>query len=300
MELYQLRYFQAVARCQNISSASKELHVSQPSLSRSIKRLEDELGVELFDRVGRRIVLNDKGAVLLDSVCKALESVDSVEETLFRYIRNKSRTLNVLCPVPFGDTDEVLMGFMRENPDVFVRFCAEPTPYFAGESPDLTFFASFTRHVEPNYRVLGEEEFVLTVPKGHALAKKKEVRLADLSDESFVMVLPSAVRAVIDGMFVEAGFEPHVVIEDQECRRINSYVANGFGVSICPSITWFSRSDLDQVSTVRIADVKRKRTLYLKRRESNLPSAAAEAFSDYLARYFSSLTEDGLNRWPEW
>ncbi len=289
MELYQLRYFQAVAQCQNISLASKELHVSQPSLSRSIKRLEGELGVELFTRVGRRIVLNDKGAVLLESVCKALESVDSVEETLFRYIRDKSRTLNVLCPVPFGDTDKVLMGFMRENPDVFVRFCAEPTPYFAGESPDLTFFASFVKHTEPNYRVLGEEEFVLTVPRDHALAGVEEMRLADLKDESFVMVLPSAVRTVIDGMFLEAGFEPHVVIEDQECRRINSYVANGFGISICPSVTWFSQADYDRVAVVRIADVERKRTLYLKKRENSMPSKAAEAFGEYLARYFDSL-----------
>ena len=289
MELYQLRYFQAVAITENISVASRDLHVSQPSLSRSIKKLEDELGVELFDRIGRRIVLNDKGAVLLESVNKALESVDSVEQILLRYVRDKSRTLNLLAPVPFGDTDAVIMGFMRENPDAFVRFCAEPTPYFAGETPDLTFFASFAEHSEPNYRCLGYEEFVLVVPKSHPLAGCSEVPLSDLSEEKFVMVLPSAVRSVIDGMFLEAGFEPRIVVEDQECKRINTYVANGFGASICPSITWFTKGDLKRVSVVHLSDVKRKRYLYLKTREGVRASGLVEAFSDYLADYFANL-----------
>ncbi len=289
MELYQLRYFKAVADCQNITEASRRLHVSQPSLSRSIKHLETEMGVELFDRVGRRIVLNDKGEVFLGAVVRALDSVDSVGHTLDRYVREKKQTLNVRAPVPFGDDLRVIGGFRALHPEIVVRYGADPTPYLDSEIPDLTFLSSFTEHNEPNYLKLGTEELVLSVPRDHPLASLREVRLADLADEQFVSVLPCAIRVVIDAMFMEAGFEPRMSIEDQHCWSVNRYVAKGFGVAIAPSITWFSDEDRAALRQVPFSDVRRERSLYLKW-SANVPlPPAAELFRDYLVECFNEL-----------
>ncbi len=289
MELYQLRYFQLVAQQGNITKASEQLHVSQPALSRSIKRLEDELGIELFDRVGRRISLNDNGRVFLKAVTHALDSVDSVGHVLERYVREKSQTLNLRAPVFFGDDPGMLARFKRLHPEITIRFASEATPYLETEVPDLTFFASFARHEEPNCLVLGEEEIVLSVPKGHALDGARSVSLADLADERFITVLPSAIRKMIDGMFAEAGYEPNIVFEDQHCFFVNQLVSEGVGLALAPEITWFSKADRERVSTVRLSDVKRSRTLYLKWQEDVEMSSAAQLFRDYIVDYYADL-----------
>ncbi len=289
MDLYQLRYFQRVAQHENITKASEQLHVSQPALSRSIKSLESELGIDLFDRVGRKIVLNDNGKVFLKAVTHALDSVDSVGHVLERYVREKSQTLNLRAPVFLGDDPGILARFKKLHPEITIRFASEATPYLESEVPDLTFFASFAKHEEPNCMVLGEEEIVLSVPKGHELDGVRSVALSDLSGERFVTVLPSAIRKMIDGMFAEAGFEPDIVFEDQHCFFVNQLVSEGVGLALVPEITWFSRADRERVSVVRLSDVKRSRTLYLKWPEDAELSPAAQLFRDYLADYYAGL-----------
>lgn len=291
MDLYQLRYFQAVAKYQNITQASEELHVSQPALSRSIKKLETELGVDLFDRIGRRVVLNDNGKVFHKAVSHALDSVDSVGHVLERYVREKNQTLNLRAPVFFGEDPGMLAKFKKLHPEITVRFASEATPYLDSEVPDLTFFASFTNHVEANCMALGKEEIVLSVPKDHMLAKAKTVKLSQLADEEFVTVLPSAIRDVMDGMFVEAGIEPRIVFEDQHCFFINRLVAEGVGIALAPEATWFSSADRRSVSTVRLSDVKRSRTLYLKWPAESELSSAALAFRDYIIEYYADLLD---------
>lgn len=289
MEIYQLRYFRSAAHCGNVTKAAEELNVSQPALSRAIKKLEEELGVELFSRVGRHIELNDNGAVFLSSVENALHSLDSVNHTLDRYVREKSSTLNLRFPCFFGDDEKVLADFLKLHPDVYLRCASESTTYFDSDIPDLTFFASFNRHDEPNYLKIGEEEIVLSVPRSHPLAKVESVRLFDLRYKKFVTVLPCALRAVFDGMFAEAGFEPHFVLENQHARSINRLVAHGLGIALVPSITWFSAYDRDIVHVVSIEDVKRKRSLYLKWPKGIRLSPAATAFKEYLVKYYQDL-----------
>lgn len=289
MELYQLQYFCSVARHGNITKAAEELHVSQPALSRSIKKLEEEVGVDLFNRVGRHIELNDKGEVFLSAAESALKSVDSVSQTLDRYVREKNSTLNVRNPCFFGDDEGVIAGFLKTHPNIYVRCASEPTPFFENEIPDLTFFASFSRHDEPNCVALGQENIVLSVPKEHPLAEAHSVKLADLRYEKFVTVLPCALRNVMDGMFAEAGFVPHFVLEDQHCRSINRLVAHGLGIALAPEITWFSATDRDLVTTVPLSDVKRTRTLYLRWSEGVHLSPAAVAFKEYLIEYYRTL-----------
>lgn len=289
MEVYQLEYFCSVARHGNITKAAEELHVSQPALSRAIKKLEEELGVELFNRIGRHIELNDRGEVFLSAAETAIRSVESVGQTLDRYVREKSSTLNVRNPCFFGDDEGVLAGFIKEHPDIYVRCASEPTSFFEGEVPDLTFFASFTSHDEPNCIALGSEDIILSVPKNHPLAEARSVKLADLRYEKFVTVLPCTLRNVMDGMFSEAGFDPHFVIEDQHCRSINRLVYQGLGIALAPEVTWFSAADRDLVRQIPITDVKRSRTLYLRWTEGVHLSPAALVFKEYLVNYYDNL-----------
>lgn len=289
MELYQLHYFQAVAEHENVSRAADALHVSQPALSRSIKKLEEELGVELFDREGRRVTLNESGAVFLGAVRNALEAVDAAGQVLGRYLRERNSVLNVRGPVNFGDDEGVITGFLERHPEVYIRFAANPTSYFDAETPDLTFFASFVNHTEPNYLKLCSEDIVVAVRPDHPLADAVSVRLADLRNEKFVFALPSDIRRVMDGMFVQAGFEPQVVLEDQHCQSLSRYVMRGLGIALMPSITWVTAEARRELVFLPISDMKRTRYLYLKWPEGTDRSPAARLFCEYLQEYYRDL-----------
>lgn len=284
-----MRYFKAVAECESMTKAAEQLHVSQPSLSKAVKGLEEEMGAPLFDRVGRRISLNENGRIVQQAVNHAIESVDSVPMALKSYVRKRSHVLNLLCPVPFGDDINLLTEFRRTYPDIRVRLCGRPDSDYDRESPDLTFFSSPILHTEPNFLMLGTESFVVSVANNHPLADKGTVSLAELSGEPFITVLPCRVRSTIEGLFEREGLQPRIVIEDQICWHINSLVANGVGFAVLPSITWFSQADRDRVSVLRICDCEMKRYIYLKWPDGAVLSDQANTFCHFVKGYFGRL-----------
>lgn len=285
MELYQLEYFRVIADTQNLQEASKILHVSQPSLSRCLKSLEEELETPLFDRVGRAIVLNDAGQIMLQRANATLDSAASISREVHAFVRNREQVINLYAPVPFGDDERILFDFKRMHPSVRLRIGVAPAERLLKEVPDLTFFASSVIHREPNYLVLGEEQFVLVAPSSSELAKYDSVRLSELGDLDFLVPMPCGCRDLIDSMFFEAGVKPHILMENQSYIQTINAVALGYGYAIAPSITWFSSRDQETVR-VPISDVCRRRFLYLKWPENAVLSRSVRTFKDYLVEHF--------------
>lgn len=289
MELYQMRYFKAVADCGNMTKAAEKLHVSQPALSKAIKALEEEMGTQLFDRVGRSIVLNEDGRVVHQAVNHAIESVDAVPQALNTFTRTRAQVVNLYSPVPLGDDVRILAGFRKERPDIRVRCAVTRTQDFEDDSADLTFFASPLVHTEPNYLLLGMESFKLSLPKDHSLANREEIDLEELRSDALVTVAPCRVRSMINKLFEAAGYKPEIAVEDQSCLHVNSMVALGVGYAVVPTITWFTAEHYDMVSIVRIRNCDMKRYIYLKWPENVVLSESARAFVDYLKRHFERL-----------
>jgi DNA-binding transcriptional LysR family regulator len=152
--------------------------------------------------------------------------------------------------------------------------------------PDITFFASPLLHREPNYLMLGEEDIVLAVSKKNPLSKLDSVALRDLSEERFVSLLPGTLYDIIESMYLEAGFKPNVVIEEQDYTRNIAYVREDFGVTLAPAITWFGKKDRG-VATIPLSDIHRKRYLYLKWPENTVMNWATLRFREYLVNHFN-------------
>ena len=93
MEIQQFRYFLAAARYENLTKAAEDLHIAQPALSQSIKRLETELGVSLFDRKNHRIELNEQGKLLKKRLIPILESIDNLKDELWESVYSSERTI---------------------------------------------------------------------------------------------------------------------------------------------------------------------------------------------------------------
>ncbi len=288
MELYQLEYLQEIVASESLQAAAKKLHVSQPSLSRCIKAVEEELGAPLFDRVGRNIVLNETGRIALRRVGAALDATAAIKRDVEAFVRDREQTVNLYAPVPLGDDERVLFGFKRAHPEVRLRVGVAPASSLMNEVPDLTFFASPIIHDEPNYLMLGEEDVVLGVPASSELAALPAVALADVADRDFIFPMPCSYRDLCESMFIEIGAEPHIVLEDQSYIQVMRSVALGFGYALVPSITWSSSAEPDVVG-VPLSDVHRKRHLYLKWREGSLPAGAALLLRDYLIEHFTQV-----------
>ena len=114
MEMQQLQNFYVIAQCESLTKAAQKLHTSQPSLSRSLHSLENELGAPLFDRVGRNIVLNDAGRFALSKVVDVLDSAESIKLDISDFIHNKNFSVDIYSPVPMGEFEDIIIGFKEQ------------------------------------------------------------------------------------------------------------------------------------------------------------------------------------------
>lgn len=117
MELLQLKYFMKVAKVQHMTKAANELYISQSSLSRTINRLEEDLGVELFKRDGRQIKLNEYGNIFLKRVEKAFYELEEGKIEIKELFGMKSRTITVGATITMLLPD-VFKEFLRINPNI--------------------------------------------------------------------------------------------------------------------------------------------------------------------------------------
>lgn len=288
MELYQLKYLQEIARTGSLREAARQLHITQPPLSRCIKALEDEIGEPLFDRIGRNLVLNDVGKVVLLGANATLKSAESIKQSVDEFVRTREQTINLYAPVPLGNDARVLYDFKQEHPNVRLRVGVAPSDSLKYEIPDLIFFASMVDHSEKrNYLHLGDEDIVLAVCPDSPLANKESVALADLESEDFISNAPNVYTTMVKSMFAQAGIDPHIVMENQSYQQIVDAVSLGFGIALVPEITWLNEQS--NVKLIPLSDVHRCRHLYLKWPEGTVLSGAVEMMKDYLVNHYRKI-----------
>lgn len=257
MEWEQLEYFQTLARIQHVTKAAETLSITQPALSRSIVRLENYLGVPLFDRQGRSITLNKYGE-------RFLKRVDSI---IKEFTEGREEIQSLLQP----DQGEVSLGFLHTLgttivPNLIGAFKDQyPNVHFqlnqshsnqlldklrSGEL-DLCLLASFPVESNIMWKPLWKEELFLFLPKHHVLATRQEITLNEIAHEPFVLMKEGfALRVTMDHIFEQVNITPNIVFEGEEAATIAGFVAAGLGVSILPD---FKGLDQTNIAKVRIS-----------------------------------------------
>lgn len=293
MDLLSLRYFQAVARCEHISRAAAELRVSQPSLSRSIARLEAHLGVPLFDRDGRRVRLNRFGAAFLRRVDRALGELDDARRELADAAGLAHGSVAVASETLLTLTG-VLTGFRAEYPGVDIR------AYQAGAEAML----ELLRHNQVDFALASQpledpavsstelltEPVLLAVAPTHRLARREHVTVAELADEPLVTTRPGSwPRELIERLFTREGLSPRIVCEGDELASTEYMISLGLGVGLAPAMG--QRPD-SPVSWVRLDAPDCQRTLRLAWRHDAYHSSAAQRFRTHAIQHFSRRTRE--------
>jgi DNA-binding transcriptional LysR family regulator len=291
MDLLALRYFQAVARHEHVSRAAAELRVAQPSLSRTIARLEAELGVPLFDRQGRQVRLNQFGARFLQRVDRALAELDDGRSELADAAGLEHGSVRVAA-----ETLLTLIGlvarFRDRHPAVDVRLtqasAEEMGALLRDRDVDLCVASQPVPGTELRTVELMREEVLLAVPPGHHLAGRDRVRLDELVGEPFVTTRPGHwPRALLDRLFAD-GPRPEIVCESDEPGTTGDLIGAGLGIGLVPA---FSRRAPTRApgAWVHLDAPGCERVLTLVWREDAYLSQAAQRFSELAVSWFRAL-----------
>lgn len=289
MELTQLRYFQVAARHQHITRAAEELNISQPALSTMISRLENELGMLLFDRNGRSIVLNQNGKLFLRRVNHILIEIDDFQRELkdLAYDVDNSISLAVSSP-------QFLQGmhtFINQHPNYKwqqrVAENKEITSMLQFGQIDLAVTSPGIYGEEFDSILLLRDTFKLAVHKSHPLAQRTSVRLSEVANERFIMLLKGfPFRAQTDRIFADLGITPYYTMECDHLLRRELINANA-GISIASESASFRHLFNSDIRFLDIEDVYHTRDIVLTHRKNHYLSKASRQFATYLKNKFS-------------
>jgi DNA-binding transcriptional LysR family regulator len=244
VELRQLRYFVAVARRRHFTAAAEIVGVAQPALSQQIRLLERELGLDLFDRSGRRVRLTSAGEVFLARAERVLAEVESAvaEMEEFAGLLRGRLVVGALPSLAGRLMPPLLAGFHARHPGLDLAMREESSAQLlalveAGEV-DLAVVhqpATATRPEAVALEPLFAEDLVAVVAPGRRLAERDVIPVGALRDEPLLLSKPgSGIRRVVLDACAAAGFAPRIAFESDGVATLRALAAEGLGVAVLP------------------------------------------------------------------
>jgi LysR family cys regulon transcriptional activator len=298
MNLHQFRFVQEAARRNlNLTEAAKALHTSQPGVSKAIIELEEELGVEIFARHGKRLKrVTEPGQHVLRSIELIMREVGNLKRIGEQFSAEDSGTLSIatthtqaryVLPVPVARLREaypkVNVSLHQGSPDQVARMLIDEVAEIGIATESLSDYQELV--TLPCY----EWQHVLVMPQDHPLGKKERVTLEDLAAEPIITYHPSFTgRTRIDAAFATRKLQPRIALEAIDSDVIKTYVRLGLGIGIVAEMA--VRDDGQNADLVvrplgtlfgqNVARVAFKRSAYLR----NFVFKFAELLSDRLDR----------------
>ncbi|WPH23069.1 LysR family transcriptional regulator [Variovorax paradoxus] len=245
IEFRQLRQFVVVAEELNFGRAAEKLHMSQPPLSVAIRNLELQVGTLLIDRSRHHVRLTPAGKVFLKDAQRLLTQAHAATERARRAAQGAEGSLS-LSFVPSAALDllpDIFKRFQRDYPTVHLHVTAETTTRqveaLRRAEVDLALVVGPLQDVPDLAFVdLQAQGFVIAVPRSHALAKQRSVKIKALAAEPFI-AFPAAEGAgfvaALLGACKAAGFSPRVVQEASQMQAVLTLVAGGLGIALVPA-----------------------------------------------------------------
>ncbi|MFI7418524.1 LysR family transcriptional regulator [Nonomuraea sp. NPDC049684] len=239
MDLNALRQFLVVARLEHLSAAAEELRVAQPSLSRTIARLEGELGTPLFDR-GGRLRLNDAGTLFRGFVERALGELDAGTRAVAEAAGEGFGTVR-LASETFLTLTGPLAAYKRAHPSAEIELHWAPADDMSrrlrAQEFDLC-VASQPIHADGlESAELLDEPVGLATALDHPLAGRTSVTIDELADQPFVTARKGHwQRRLLDRLFAARGRTPRIVCEGDESSAIADLISTGLGIGLVPSL----------------------------------------------------------------
>lgn len=297
MELVQLKYFTVLAKQQHFTRAAESLHITQPALSRAISNLEEELGLQLFDRVGKQVYLNSAGQTFLEEITPILGDLEDAKARMTDVSVGIHGSLCIGSTI-LVETSSILQrflrGFIRRYPAVSQRIYiyaqAQIERLLLDRQLDFGVSLSLPTSAGITAKRLFAERLGIVVGKTHPLADRDQIHLKDVAKERFLCT-SSAPDNHDTARFIckHAGFDANVVYEGNDTPLISQLVAEGYGVTLMPEEKFYEYRFTTQnpvwQKNLRFLPVEDNfciRPIYLFYRDSRYQSAICKTFLEEL------------------
>lgn len=231
MDITQLQYFKRLAETEHLTRTAEELYISPSTLSMSISRLEEELGVPLFSRVGRGIQLNSYGMAFLSEVDKALESLNQGVRRLEQMKRNARKKIRLITPTIMGFSG-LMMELEQRFPDIVLNTSqatvSSIVPLFLQGEVDLCVIATELFAPELEGCVLRHQSIGLVIPESNPMASRSSITVEEAAELSYATYPQGYTqRSLMNQMFSQKGFFPSVSFESDSLFELMRTVAHG-------------------------------------------------------------------------
>lgn len=241
MGIDELRWFLVLAETQNATRAAEMLNITQPTLSRALRRLERQVGAPLFDRSRQRLHLNSHGEVFRIHAQRAVREIASATDTIATQLGPAPGSIRLSFLHSFGAwlVPDLLGAFSQIDPQT--RFVLHQDSadevLVALQKGRADLILTSPRPTDPmvEWLAMRDEQLVLAVPLHHHLAGRPVVYIRDLAEEGLVtMQSEFGLRQTTQRLFRQRGLTPKIVMESADITTIRGLVARGLGVAIVP------------------------------------------------------------------
>jgi DNA-binding transcriptional LysR family regulator len=303
VELRHVRYFLAVAEYLNFSKAAQQLHIAQPPLSRQIRQLEDDLGVELFIRSKRHVELTKAGQAFLGEARKLVVQAGHAVEAARHAQKGESGLVRIGIASGLGGVvGRAVAEHCRRFPAINVEckdvFSTMQNEILDKHEIDVGFLRPPINQVHLDCELLFEEEFVVILPKTHRLARRKMLRLKDVADEPLIVFDRSFSSGLYDkilGLYSRQGLTPHFAVTHVEAHEEAGaiMVASGKAIFVGAGAIVTRSVHGIELASVPLNEADAKIEVYMAWRKQE-ESAAVFAFLDSVRRVLGLPTNRAL------
>lgn len=268
MTLNQLLYFQTVAHCQHFRLAASELNISQPSLSRSISNLEEELGIILFERKGRTVTLTKYGRIFLEHADRILNDVSLAEKQMKKLAGSSGHVdIAYVFPLAAWYIPHMVRQFLTggNNAKISFNFHQTYTPEMVSglksEKYDVIFGAYVEDEPDIQFFPILKQKMIIITPLGHPLAQKEDIVLKDL--EKYPVIgydRSSGLGRFTRRTYNSYALNPNIICESPDENAIASLVAENFGIALVADVDVLEHFQLERL---HLTDVNLQHTVYM-------------------------------------
>lgn len=282
MNWQHLTYFLKAAQCENLTRASEELFMTSSALSRAIISLENELGVQLFDREGRNIRINKYGRIFYDNAFQAVKKINEGIELIHELTDEHSGKVLVSSIFSVGSSyiPKIISNFHNQYPNIKLEFTQKTTSQIlkdvkSGVS-DIGFCGDYDsdEYPEISREYLYEEDINLIVPRSHSLATKKETTFDEIKNEIFIGYNnDTGIRKTIYEATARKGdskFKFNTSYTSNEDGNVIGLVREGLGIAFIVDVPSLNTND---IAVLKVSDLLFRRSIYMVNRGDYLTPA---------------------------
>ena len=260
MELQQIKQFREIARTENISKAAETLGLTQATLSQNLKRLEDELGVQFFERVGKKLVINKAGEIMYFHCDEICTSLDKITMKLAEFKGEEKKEITIAFEDLTDHIPAILNKLNEQLPEIQVRIASSNEKKW-----DIKLFSSVSKQGMQARHWSFSEPIGVVIHKDNPLAKLAKMCKRDLMNSSFINYIPY--EEIVRYYCCKADFIPDNIISVDSKSVLLDLIKRNMGVAFLPQNSWQQYCG-DELVFKTVADLPMQRELYLATRNT--------------------------------